>query len=69
MPMLDSDALVAVRYDAKRHALRATFRHSRRTYVYDNVSQAEYDALLAADSKGAWFNLHIKPNHPYREVG
>ncbi|HEY1631918.1 MAG TPA: KTSC domain-containing protein [Rhizomicrobium sp.] len=69
MPALQSDALLAVRYDAKRHALRATFRDNRRTYVYDGVTQAEYDALLAADSKGAWFNTHIKPNHPYREVG
>ena len=69
MPVLDSEALLAVRYDAKRHILRATFRDSRRTYIYEDVTQGEYDALLAAESQGAWFNIHIKPNHSYREVG
>jgi hypothetical protein len=69
MPLLNSDALLAVRYDAKRHVLRATFRDNRRTYIYEDVTQDEYDALLTAESQGAWFNTHIKPNHPYREVG
>jgi KTSC domain-containing protein len=69
MPVLDSEALLAVHYDAKRRRLRATFRESRRTYEYDGVTEAEYAALLAAPSRGAWFNQHIKPRHPCRQVG
>lgn len=68
MPLLDSDALLRVHYDAKRRVLRATFRDNRRTYEYLDVARQEYEALLAAESRGAWFNLHIKPNHAFREV-
>ncbi len=68
MPYLESSALVSVWYDAKRRALRATFRDTGRTYIYEDVAPEEYDALMAAESKGAWFNLHIRDSHSYREV-
>ncbi|HEY8949250.1 MAG TPA: KTSC domain-containing protein [Rhizomicrobium sp.] len=42
MPALDSSALLAVHYDYGRKVLRATFRDSRRTYDYFNVSPKEY---------------------------
>jgi hypothetical protein len=68
MPALDSEALLAVHYDAERRMLRATFRENRRTYEYEGVTAAEYAALMAAESKGAWFNTHIRDRHPFREV-
>ena len=68
MPALDSEALIAVHYDPVRRVLRAVFRESRRAYDYFGVTQQEYDDLLAADSKGAWFNTHIKEHHPFEEV-
>ncbi len=58
MPVLQSAALEAVFYDDVRHTLRATFRDTGRTYVYEGVPQELYDALLFADSIGAFFNRH-----------
>ena len=61
MPALDSDALAFVRYDEKSRTLFASFRGRKpRRYVYEDVTRAEYDALMAAESKGAWFNAHIR---------
>ncbi len=68
MPALDSEALLAVHYDARRRVLRATFRGNRRSYDYSGVPQQTYDALLKAESRGAWFNAHIRDCFPVREV-
>ncbi|HWA92033.1 MAG TPA: KTSC domain-containing protein [Rhizomicrobium sp.] len=68
MPALESDALSYVRYDAKARTLFATFRGRRRSYVYDGVPPKTYEALMAAPSKGAWFNAHIRDRYPFREV-
>lgn len=68
MPVLDSDAVIAVHYDDKRLELRATFRPRARTYVYRDVPREVYDALLAADSQGAFFNAHIRDAYAFREV-
>lgn len=40
-------------------------------YSYDNVSQEQYDAFAAAESKGRWFDQNLKhatEAHPYRRV-
>ena len=68
MPVLDSEALIAVHYDEKRRELHATFRPRARTYVYRDVPREVYDALLAADSQGAFFNAHIRDRYGFREV-
>jgi hypothetical protein len=68
MPYLQSAALLAVSYDETRHALRATFRDNGRTYVYEGVPQELYDALLFADSIGAFFNSHIRNRFAFREA-
>ena len=69
MPALDSDALAFVRYDARSRTLFATFHgERRRSYIYEGVTPEEYKALMAAPSKGAWFNAHIRDSHPFREV-
>ncbi|HSM97320.1 MAG TPA: KTSC domain-containing protein [Rhizomicrobium sp.] len=68
MPALDSAALLAVHYDYRRKVLRATFRESRRTYDYFNVSPLEYAQFLEAKSKGAWFNARIRDHYPFAEV-
>ena len=67
MTAVDSTAIKSLWYDAKRRTLRVTF-HSARTYIYEDVAPAEYDALMAAGSKGAWFNMHIRDTHTVREV-
>jgi hypothetical protein len=68
MPLLDSEALVAVHYDERRSRLRATFRETGKTYVYEDVPQAVYAALLEADSAGAYFNTHIRDCYRFREA-
>jgi hypothetical protein len=68
MPALDSTALLAVHYDPGRNILRATFRDSRRTYEYLEVTPGEYAQFLKARSKGAWFNARIRDRHRFREV-
>lgn len=69
MPALDSDALSYVRYDAKARTLFAAFRgRRRRAYVYEGVAPEEYEALMAAPSRGAWFNAHIRDHHPFHEI-
>jgi hypothetical protein len=69
MPPLDSEALSYVRYDAKTRTLFASFRgRRRRNYVYDGVLPEDYQELMASESKGAWFNAHIRDHYPFREV-
>jgi lysyl-tRNA synthetase class 2 len=68
MPYLQSSALLAVSYDESRQALRATFRDSGRTYIYEDVPQDLYDALLFAESAGTFFNTHIRDRFACREA-
>ncbi len=69
MPALESEALSFVRYDEKKRELFALFRGRKaRRYVYGGVSPEEYVQLMQAESKGAWFNTHIRDRHPFREV-
>jgi hypothetical protein len=69
VPALDSKSLSFVRYDEKKRELFANFRgHKPRCYIYEDVSPEEYAALMQADSKGAWFNAHIRDKHRFREV-
>ena len=69
MPALDSEALSYIRYDAKARTLFASFRgRKHRNYIYDGVPPEKYEALMAAESKGAWFNAHIRDRYPFREV-
>jgi hypothetical protein len=68
MPYVQSAAIRSVTYDEAAHRLRATFRGSGRTYEYEEVPQDVYDALIFADSIGAFFNAHIRDRFPFHEV-
>ena len=68
MPFLQSAALRSVFYDEICHTLRATFRDTGRTYIYEGVPQELYDRLMFADSVGAFFNRHIRDRFRFREV-
>jgi hypothetical protein len=67
MTCLQSTALKSVSYDEGHRALRATFRDSGRTYVYEDVPQELYDALLFADSIGTFFNAHVRDCFAFHE--
>jgi hypothetical protein len=66
MPTVESSVLSYIRYDAKRRELFVVFRATWKKYVYEDVSAAEYAALMAAESKGVWFNAHIRDTHRFR---
>jgi len=43
--------------------------HSGAVYRYFTVPRTIVDALLAASSKGAYFNRHIRERFPYQRMG
>ncbi|MES1202884.1 MAG: KTSC domain-containing protein [Pseudomonadota bacterium] len=55
---MKSSAIQYVRYDALTREL--TVRLPAGVYVYEDVPAAIYDALMASESKGAFYNLQIR---------
>jgi hypothetical protein len=58
---LDSDTLAWVRYSPEQLVMELGF-HDGSTYAYFDVPTATYFELLRADSKGRYFNHHIRNN-------
>lgn len=61
---IESSALVKVSYDSQRATLQVEFRDGA-VYQYLGVSRDTYEDLLRADSKGAYFNHHIRRPFPH----
>jgi hypothetical protein len=61
-----SSLLAAMRYSSQA-TLDLEFR-SGAVYRYFTVPRALVDGLSAADSKGAYFNRHIKDHFPYERL-
>lgn len=68
MQSVSSRLLSAIGYDPESQTLRVTFASSGASYDY-SVSQADYDALRAADSLGGHFLKNIKPSVTGVRVG
>jgi hypothetical protein len=64
---VDSSLLVNVAYDASTLILQLTF-HSGARYRYFDVPARVYTALLAAESKGAYFNQSIRGHFAFALV-
>jgi hypothetical protein len=64
---VESTTLATVGYDATVQLLWLEFR-SHAVYCYLDVPAAVYHALLEADSKGAYFNRHIRGCFPYQRA-
>jgi hypothetical protein len=62
-----SSALVSVKYEEVTGNLTIRFVNGR-TYSYSNVPADIYEALLNAESKGAFFNAQVRDRYPYREL-
>ena len=60
---LDSSAIEAIRYDAKRRTLDVQFREGH-LYRYMHVPEFVYRALLNAESAGAFWNA-VKDQFEY----
>ena len=62
-----SSALTWTAYDKETRNLDIRFV-SGRTYRYSNVPPDLYESLLAAASKGAFFNAEIKDKYKFRDI-
>jgi len=60
---VESSALAQVAYDNQRAILHVEF-HDGAVYQYLGVPLRIYQDLLRADSKGAYFNHHIRNPFP-----
>ena len=64
---LDSTTLAVATYDSRRETLKLDFRDGTR-YTYSGVTRDVYRDLLGADSKGSFFNRHIRSRFPYVKI-
>jgi len=61
---VSSSFIKTVAYDATTKLLELTFKGKPVSVVqYEGVSKQKYQALVAADSKGEYFNSKIKGKH------
>lgn len=67
LPPVNSSMMTQFDYDADDRELDITFIGGK-TYRYLDVPADVYDGLLDADSKGEFFNAHVKDRFAYREV-
>jgi len=58
---IDSTLLAWIRYSPDQHRLQLGFRAGK-IYDYLEVPVQVYNELLLADSKGRYFNSHIRNN-------
>ena len=62
-----SDMMSSVAYDPTIAVLEVEFRRGS-VYQYLGVPRDHYDALLAAPSKGRFFNAHVRTTFPCRRL-
>ncbi|WP_315761283.1 KTSC domain-containing protein [Sphingomonas sp. Y38-1Y] len=62
MPLVASSAMYRVEYDAASRRLDIWFSQSGR-YSYFGVQLSIYEGLLAATSKGQYFNSYIREQY------
>jgi hypothetical protein len=67
MQPVDSSSLAAVGFDDAARELWVEFA-SGATYVYADVPQRVYEELLAAGSKGSYFNRAIRNAYAFRKM-
>lgn len=60
---VESSMIHAVGYDPETRKMEVVF-NSGKTFVYENVPQTEYDALLSAESKGQYMLACIIDVYP-----
>ena len=66
---VDSTTIASMGYDSRKRELEIEFRESGDVYRYFNVPATEYQAFLAAESKGTYLNQIFKPReYCYRMV-
>ncbi len=64
---VESSVMDEVEYDADAQVLTITF-DSGKVYRYKGVPEGVYGELMAADSKGTYFNASIKGQYEFEDV-
>jgi hypothetical protein len=64
---VESTTLAGVAYDSPNEVLRLQFRN-RAIYCYFGVSPEIWHQLIAAESKGAFFNRNIRNRFPFQRL-
>ena len=64
MIFIDSSNIEAIGFDPEAAELHVHF-HSSGQYVYHEVPQDVFDALLESPSKGSFLNREIKPFYTF----
>lgn len=59
--------LEAAAYDGSQALLQLSFRNGT-SYRYSDVPAEVYDQLLLAESKGKYFNLHIRNRYAHSKI-
>jgi hypothetical protein len=57
---VDSTSVSAIGYDTHKRELGVRFRDSGKSYFYLDVPLEEYEAFMAARSKGTYLNRVLK---------
>jgi hypothetical protein len=57
---VESSSIASVGYDPRWKMLEIEFRESGEVYLYFDVPQLEYGALMSAPSKGTYLNQQFK---------
>jgi hypothetical protein len=65
---VESTSLKSIGYDSTEQRLEVEFRHGA-VYEYRDVPADVFEAFLAADSKGTFFNTDIKDGYEFVRVG
>jgi hypothetical protein len=66
--IVQSRTFRSIGYDPSASVLELEFQ-SGSVYQYLNVPRSVFEELLAAPSKGAYFNQDIRPVYDYRDIG
>jgi hypothetical protein len=64
---LESSTVASAGYDASTSTMELEFT-SGTLYDYFAVPRSTFDRFLAADSKGTFFNQHIRGVYPFRKL-
>lgn len=64
---VDSTAISEIDYDAGRAKLLVRFMSGER-YVYVGVPGEVHRSFLEADSKGRFFQLHVRDRYPFNRL-
>lgn len=66
---VESSNLASVGYDNDNNILEVEFHHGG-VYQYFEVPSSVYTGLMEADSKGKFFDQHVKKaNYRYQKIG